>query len=127
MDKFYVLSSTKKVKNLETELIKELKDLKEEIEDADALFTPGSKSFRQVNKRAYKPLQFKQFKKYLKINCVSQVSLHYLSYLMTKHNFQKYVINSFYNQQWTKSGQFIAIWNLFPTMFFYLFRISGFF
>ena len=46
MEKFYLLSSTKKVKILEAELAKELKDMKEEIEDADGLFAPGSKSFR---------------------------------------------------------------------------------
>ena len=46
MDRFYSLSGTKKVKTLETELIKELKDLNDEIEDAENLFEQGSKPFR---------------------------------------------------------------------------------
>ena len=46
MEKVYSLSGSKKVKALEAELVKELKELNDEIEDADNLFAQGSKPFR---------------------------------------------------------------------------------
>ena len=46
MDKFYSLSATKKVKTLESELLKELKDLNDEIEDADSILSQGNRPFR---------------------------------------------------------------------------------
>ncbi len=51
MDKIYAASSSKKVKNLEGDLAKELKELKNEIEDSNFLSRPnanGGKSFRFV-------------------------------------------------------------------------------
>ena len=81
MDKFYLLSSTKKVKNLEAELVKELKDLKDEIEDADSLFTPGSKSFRWV----------------LSLPFVSHVMLVYFEVLQRKVKFLDALLALFCN------------------------------
>ena len=46
MEKVYSLTSTKQVKNLEAELKKEIKELRERIEDAESLYTSGTKSFR---------------------------------------------------------------------------------
>ena len=46
MEKVYSLTSTKQVKNLEAELKKEIKELRERIEDAESLYSSGTKSFR---------------------------------------------------------------------------------
>ncbi|XP_065070456.1 uncharacterized protein LOC135695319 isoform X3 [Rhopilema esculentum] len=48
MEKLFLSSSTKKVLNLETELVKELKELKDEIEDAESLYSSGGKPFSSV-------------------------------------------------------------------------------
>jgi len=48
MDKFYSLSATKKVKTLESELLKELKDLNDEIEDADSILSQGNRPFSSI-------------------------------------------------------------------------------
>eukprot|EP00794_Sanderia_malayensis_P005905 gene5905-6590_t len=48
MDKIYTLSSSKKVTQLEAELEKELKELKNEVEDSTSLYSSSGKGFSSV-------------------------------------------------------------------------------